>query len=77
MSYDDFVAQHPRKKLARSESSDTIADLEACHREEMESVATPEKCKTTLADETVHVQITDTDASDGHIEQAHIRADKD
>ncbi|KAH8725474.1 hypothetical protein GQ44DRAFT_772141 [Phaeosphaeriaceae sp. PMI808] len=38
MSYDEYVAQHPSKKFPRSESSDTIVDVEACRDAERSSV---------------------------------------
>ncbi|KAF2134710.1 hypothetical protein P153DRAFT_279030 [Dothidotthia symphoricarpi CBS 119687] len=31
LTYDEYVAQHPSKKLPRSDSAETIADVEACH----------------------------------------------
>jgi hypothetical protein len=31
LSYDEYVAKHPSKKLPRSESAETIVDVEACH----------------------------------------------
>tara|TARA_R110002003_G_scaffold124_6_gene11243 strand:- start:4779 stop:5381 length:603 start_codon:yes stop_codon:yes gene_type:complete len=33
MSYDAYINKHPSKKLPRSESSETIVDVEACHDE--------------------------------------------
>lgn len=49
MTYDQYIEQHPSKKLARSGSVETIPDLEA-GQETPESTAppliiTPEKCK--------------------------------
>ncbi|KAF2029136.1 hypothetical protein EK21DRAFT_68206, partial [Setomelanomma holmii] len=33
MTYDEYVNKHPSKKLLRSESVETIVDIEACHDE--------------------------------------------
>lgn len=33
MSYDEYTSKHPSKKLPRSESAETIVDVEACHEE--------------------------------------------
>lgn len=30
-TYDEYVATNPSKKIPRSESSETVADVEACH----------------------------------------------
>ncbi|ORY17249.1 hypothetical protein BCR34DRAFT_50894 [Clohesyomyces aquaticus] len=45
MSYDDYIAEHPSKKLARNHSSDTIADVEACDTPPASLVSPPEKCQ--------------------------------
>jgi len=33
MSYDGYIAQHPSKKIPRSDSTETVVDVEACHDE--------------------------------------------
>jgi hypothetical protein len=38
LSYDEFVAKYPSKKLPRSESSETIVDVEACHNKDKENI---------------------------------------
>ena len=30
-TYDEYVAENPSKKIPRSESSETVVDVEACH----------------------------------------------
>lgn len=31
LTYDEYIAKHPSKKLSRSESRETVVDVEACH----------------------------------------------
>jgi len=31
MTYDQYIAKHPTKKISRCESQETIADIEACN----------------------------------------------
>jgi hypothetical protein len=44
-TYDEYIAAHPSKKFPRSESSDSIANVEAFHTEK-EVIQAPGKCKT-------------------------------
>lgn len=44
-SYDEYIAENP-SKLVRSESTETVSDLEACHVKSDDGVAPLEKCKT-------------------------------
>ncbi|KAF3007467.1 hypothetical protein E8E13_004669 [Curvularia kusanoi] len=37
MSYDQYVAENPSKKIPRSESAETIVDVEACHGSQRQS----------------------------------------
>ncbi|KAF2703763.1 PQ-loop-domain-containing protein [Pleomassaria siparia CBS 279.74] len=41
MSYDEYIAANPSKKLSRFESTETVSDVEACHAE---TVTPIEKC---------------------------------
>lgn len=50
MTYDQYIAQHPSKKLPRSDSQETVVDVEACH-EPKEPLASPQKPDAGLADE--------------------------
>lgn len=49
MTYDQYVAQYPSKKLPQSDSQETVVDVEACH-ESKEPAAYPEKVDASLAD---------------------------
>jgi hypothetical protein len=54
-TYDEYIAEHPSKKLRRSESSDTIKDLEAFDcgttaNDTTEKLPFPEKCLTKPSD---------------------------
>lgn len=31
LTYDEYIAEHPSKKLRRCDSSETVVDVEACH----------------------------------------------
>lgn len=31
MTYDEYIAKHPSRKLPRSDSQETVVDVEACH----------------------------------------------
>ena len=44
MTYDEYVKAHPSKKLERTDSSETIADIEAAHPEK------PQLSQTSVAD---------------------------
>ncbi|KAF2107753.1 hypothetical protein BDV96DRAFT_294295 [Lophiotrema nucula] len=56
-TYDAYIANHPTKKLARSPSSETVADLEAGHQA-VETITTPEKCLTKPSQKSFHTAAT-------------------
>ena len=43
-TYDDYISAHPAKKLDRSPSSETVADLEAGNIVTPDAIAPLEKC---------------------------------
>lgn len=40
MTYDEYIEAHPSKKLERTDSSETIADIEAAHAEKPQLLET-------------------------------------
>ncbi|KAH7081148.1 hypothetical protein BKA63DRAFT_503254 [Paraphoma chrysanthemicola] len=45
MSYDEYINKHPSKKLPRSESAETIVDVEACHEEKHDEKSSTDQRK--------------------------------
>lgn len=60
-TYDEYVAEHPSKKFARSESSETIVDVEACHNNSQGTPTAREKCKEKPSIEAVSEDMTQPD----------------
>lgn len=51
MTYDQYTAVHPSKKLPRSDSQETVVDIEACHERH---VSTAHSEKTVTDEKTTH-----------------------
>ena len=60
-TYDEYLAENPSKKLARSESTDTVSDLEAFQTdtETKETVTPLEKCTTKPSKEPFDMSMTE------------------
>lgn len=52
MTYDQYIVAYPSKKLPRSDSQETVVDVEACHEGQV-SIAYSEK---TVTDEKIESQ---------------------
>jgi len=40
-TYDEYIAENPSKKIPRSESSETVVDVEACHEPQCQTETSP------------------------------------
>ena len=60
MSYDEYVDAHPSKKLERTDSSETIADMEAAH------VERPQLSEKPVADQ--HTETNASNTTEGTLE---------
>ncbi|KAF2728778.1 PQ-loop-domain-containing protein [Polyplosphaeria fusca] len=55
MTYDEYIAQHPSKKLSRSGSVETIPDLEVGQELSDSTITPPEKCVTVPPQEPIQM----------------------